>query len=65
MSPFVLNVIFFNHPNFRYNGIMLVKISLVSLFNGTSNFVVYLMPKISLLKNRCGTIQPIAEEYLS
>ena len=34
---------------------------LVSLFNGTSTFVVYLMPKLSL-QNSSDTIQPIAGE---
>ena len=38
----------------------LVGFSLVSLFNGMSNFVDYLIPKPSLSKNGSGTTSPIA-----
>ena len=36
-------------------------LGVVSLFNGISTFMVYLMPKLSLQKNSRGTIYPIAK----
>ena len=39
-----------------------VSIGMVSLFNGISSLIVYLMPKLSLQKNSNDTVQPIIGE---
>ena len=63
------------NPYYKYDLVSLDQCHLrdqwlVSLFNGISSFVSYLMPKLSFLKNSCGIIQSIArrirgEPYLS
>ena len=40
----------------------LTLLTLVSLFNGITTFVGYLIPKPSLQKNTSGNIQPIADK---
>ena len=51
-----------NGPMSINNAYQLGQLCFGFFFNGISNFVGYLMPKLSLLKNSSGTIQPIAED---
>ena len=40
------------------------RFGLISLFNGISTFVGYLMPKLFFLKNSCGTVGECVKEFI-